>query len=111
MCHERDPQEGTTRSRPGFARLLPLAVLTGAAAGAIALLASARPVQAPASVVVVATVSVGGPAYWGEPYASEVGIPRKYGIDQSVADTGRRLPSIRTSLHSSSANSTGGAAP
>ena len=36
---------------------------------------------------VVTAVSVGGPAYWGEPYASEIGIPLKYGIDQSVADT------------------------
>lgn len=36
---------------------------------------------------VVTAVSIGGPAYWGEPYASEVGIPLKYGIDQSVADT------------------------
>ena len=35
------------RSRPGFARLLPLIALTGLAAGTIALLASARPVQAP----------------------------------------------------------------
>ncbi|MBI1924122.1 alpha-galactosidase [Candidatus Poribacteria bacterium] len=36
---------------------------------------------------VVTAVSIGGAAYWGEPYASEVGIPLKYGIDQSVADT------------------------
>jgi hypothetical protein len=36
------------RTRPGFARLLPLAVLTGLAAGTIALLSSARPTQAPA---------------------------------------------------------------
>ena len=36
---------------------------------------------------VVTAVSVGGAAYWGEPYASEVNIPLKYGIDQSVADT------------------------
>ena len=35
------------RTRPGFARLLPLMALTGLAAGTIALLASARPVQAP----------------------------------------------------------------
>ena len=37
--------------------------------------------------VVVTAVSIGGAAYWGEPYASEVGIPLAYGIDQSVADT------------------------
>jgi alpha-galactosidase len=41
----------------------------------------------PGADCVVTAVSVGGPAYWGEPYASEVGIPLKYGIDQSVADT------------------------
>src|SRR5438067_5706298 len=39
---------GITRTQPGFARLLPLLVLTGLAAGTITLLASARPVQAPA---------------------------------------------------------------
>ena len=33
--------------RSGFARLLPLMALTGLAAGSFALLASARPVQAP----------------------------------------------------------------
>ena len=36
---------------------------------------------------VVTAVSVGGAAYWGEPYASEVNIPKRYGIDQVVADT------------------------
>jgi len=41
----------------------------------------------PGADVVVTAVSVGGPAYWGEPYVSEVEIPRKYGVDQSVADT------------------------
>jgi alpha-galactosidase len=41
----------------------------------------------PGADVVVTAVSIGGAAYWGEPYASEVGIPRKYGIDQAVADT------------------------
>ena len=41
----------------------------------------------PGADCVVTAVSIGGPAYWGEPYASEVGIPLKYGIDQSVADT------------------------
>jgi hypothetical protein len=35
------------RPRPGFARLLPLMALTGVAAGTLALLASARPAQAP----------------------------------------------------------------
>jgi len=35
------------KSRPGFARLLPLMALSGLVAGTIALLASARPVQAP----------------------------------------------------------------
>jgi alpha-galactosidase len=41
----------------------------------------------PGADCVVTAVSIGGAAYWGEPYASEVLIPRKYGIDQSVADT------------------------
>ncbi|NLF38186.1 alpha-galactosidase [bacterium] len=36
---------------------------------------------------VVTSISVGGGAYYGFPYSAEVGIPRKYGIDQSVADT------------------------
>ncbi|MBD3242776.1 MAG: alpha-galactosidase [Chitinivibrionales bacterium] len=36
---------------------------------------------------VVSSVSVGGPAYAGEPYKSEIEIPRKYGVEQSVADT------------------------
>jgi len=36
---------------------------------------------------VVTSVSVGGGAYWGYPFAHEKGIPLKYGIDQSVADT------------------------
>jgi hypothetical protein len=35
------------QTRPGFARLLPLMALTGLAAGTVALLASARPMQAP----------------------------------------------------------------
>ena len=33
---------------------------------------------------VVTAVSVGGPAYYGEPYRSEIYIPRKYGVDQFV---------------------------
>ena len=36
---------------------------------------------------VVTSVSVGGGAYWGYPFAHEINIPRKYGVDQSVADT------------------------
>jgi Pentapeptide repeats (8 copies) len=36
------------RTRPGFARLLPLMALAGLAAGTLALLSSARPVQVPA---------------------------------------------------------------
>lgn len=36
---------------------------------------------------VVTSVSVGGGAYWGHPFKAEMEIPRKYGIDQSVADT------------------------
>lgn len=36
---------------------------------------------------VVTSISAGGGAYWGHPYTAEVGIPRKYGIDQQVADT------------------------
>lgn len=41
----------------------------------------------PAADFVVTAVSIGGPAYWGEPYASEMGIPDRYGISQSVGDT------------------------
>lgn len=36
---------------------------------------------------VVSSVSVGGPSYWGEPFCSEVSIPRDYGVDQTWADT------------------------
>jgi len=36
---------------------------------------------------VVTSIAVGGGAYYGEPFNSEVRIPRKYGIDQSVADS------------------------
>src|SRR5438105_2993382 len=39
------------RIRPGLARLVPLAVLTGLAAGTIALLARARPARAPAAAM------------------------------------------------------------
>ncbi len=41
----------------------------------------------PGADFVVTAVSIGGAAYWGEPYASEIGIPMKYGIHQTVADT------------------------
>jgi len=45
---ERASEEQTPMpARPGFARLLPLMMLTGLAASTVALLASARPVQAP----------------------------------------------------------------
>ena len=37
--------------------------------------------------IVVTAVSIGGAAYWGEPYASEIGIPLRYGVHQTVADT------------------------
>ena len=36
---------------------------------------------------VVTSVSVGGAAYWGNPYAWEIQIPARYGVDQSVGDT------------------------
>lgn len=36
---------------------------------------------------VVTAVSIGGPAYYDEPYSSEMGIPKKYGITQTVGDT------------------------
>ena len=41
----------------------------------------------PGADFVVTSVSVGGAAYWGYPFNVEVEIPRKYGVDQSVADT------------------------
>lgn len=41
----------------------------------------------PGADFVVTSVSVGGPAYWGYPYAHEVNIPARYGVHQSVADT------------------------
>lgn len=41
----------------------------------------------PGADSVVTAVSVGGPAYYGEPYTSEICIPRKYGVDQFVGDT------------------------
>lgn len=36
---------------------------------------------------VITSVAVGGGAYYGHPFNDEVRIPRKYGVDQSVADT------------------------
>jgi len=36
---------------------------------------------------VVIAVSIGGPAYYDHPYEAEMGIPRKYGIQQTVGDT------------------------
>jgi len=41
----------------------------------------------PGADCVITSVAVGGGAYWGEPFASEIGIPRKYGVEQSVGDT------------------------
>lgn len=37
--------------------------------------------------IVVTSVSIGGGAYWGEPYHSEIAIPQKYGVTQAVGDT------------------------
>jgi alpha-galactosidase len=36
---------------------------------------------------VLISVSIGGPAYYDEPFESELSIPSKYGITQTVADT------------------------
>jgi alpha-galactosidase len=36
---------------------------------------------------VLLSVAIGGPAYYGEPFDSEMNIPAKYGIVQTVADT------------------------
>ncbi len=36
---------------------------------------------------VITSVSVGGGAYYGNPYRDEIEIPQKYGIEQSVADS------------------------
>jgi len=41
----------------------------------------------PGADFVVTSISVGGGAYYGHPFKAEIEIPRKYGIDQSVADT------------------------
>jgi len=41
----------------------------------------------PGADFVIASVSVGGYAYAGQPYKSEIEIPQKYGIFQSVGDT------------------------
>lgn len=36
---------------------------------------------------VIFSVAIGGPAYFGEPFESEMNIPAKYGVRQTVADT------------------------
>jgi alpha-galactosidase len=41
----------------------------------------------PEADFVITSVAVGGGAYFGQPYKAEIEIPRKYGIEQSVADT------------------------
>lgn len=41
----------------------------------------------PGADFVITSVAVGGAAYWGYPSKQEIEIPRKYGIEQSVADT------------------------
>jgi alpha-galactosidase len=41
----------------------------------------------PGADFIITSVSVGGGAYWGYPFQAEIEIPRRYGIEQSVADT------------------------
>ena len=41
----------------------------------------------PGADFVITSISAGGGAYYGHPYMDEVQIPRKFGVDQSVADT------------------------
>ena len=41
----------------------------------------------PQADFVVTSISVGGRAYWGKPYADDIHIPAKYGVDQWVGDT------------------------
>lgn len=41
----------------------------------------------PGADYVITSVAVGGGAYYGSPYREEIEIPRKYGIEQEVADT------------------------
>ncbi len=41
----------------------------------------------PGADFVVTSIAVGGGAYYGSPFREDVEIPRKYGIEQSVADT------------------------
>jgi alpha-galactosidase len=56
----------------------------------------------PGADCVITSISVGGPAYWGEPFRSEIEIPRKYGIDQFVGDTigpGGVFRFLRTAPH------------
>jgi len=53
----------------------------------------------PGADVVVLTVSIGGPAYFDEPYESEIEIPMRYGVVQAVGDTlgpGGILRALRT---------------
>ncbi|MCL5270721.1 MAG: alpha-galactosidase [bacterium] len=45
-----------------------------------------RDLLAGADFVVIA-VSIGGPAYYDKPYEDEMGIPIKYGINQTIGDT------------------------
>jgi len=41
----------------------------------------------PGADFVITSVAVGGAAYAGYPWAHEINIPKKYGVDQSVGDT------------------------
>ena len=41
----------------------------------------------PGADFVATAISVGGPAYAGRPFADEINIPMKYGVDQRVGDT------------------------
>ncbi len=41
----------------------------------------------PEADFVITSIAAGGGAYYGFPYHQEIEIPRKYGIEQSVADT------------------------
>jgi len=41
----------------------------------------------PSADFVVTSVAVGGRAYWGRPYADDIQIPAKYGVDQWIGDT------------------------
>ncbi len=41
----------------------------------------------PGANFVITSIAAGGAAYHGFPYKAEIDIPRKYGVDQQVADT------------------------